>query len=57
MIYSTGYVVFKKLVSLISAVMLLIVGFDERNLPSPDGAEIIGKNTYVLFDYQVSWQG
>ena len=37
--------------------MLMIVGLDERNLPSPDGAEIIGKNTYVLFDYQVTSQG
>lgn len=51
------YVIFKKSVSLIAAIMLLIVGFDERNLPSPEGAEIIAKNTYVLFDYQVSSQG
>ncbi len=57
MIYGSNYVVFKKIISLIAAIMLMIVGFDERNLPSPDGAEIIDKNTYVLFDYQVSSQG
>ena len=57
MIYGKGYVVFKKLLSIISALMLLIVGFDERNLPSPEGAEITAKNTYVLYDYQVSSQG
>lgn len=57
MIYGKNYVIFKKIVSLIAAIMLLIVGLDERNLPSPEGAEIIAKNTYVLFDYQVSSQG
>jgi len=57
MIYGKYYVIFKKIVSLIAAIMLLIVGLDERNLPSPEGAEIIAKNTYVLFDYQVSSQG
>ena len=57
MTLSTIYVIFKKLVFLISAIMLLIVGADEKDLPSPDGAEIIGKNTYVLYDYQLSSQG
>ena len=57
MTFGTIYVIFKKLISLISAIMLLVVGSDEKNLPSPDGAEIIGKNTYVLFDYQISSQG
>ena len=57
MILGTVYVIFKKLVSLISAIMLLVVGADEKNLPLPDGAEITAKNTYVLFDYQVTSQG
>ena len=57
MTFGTIYVIFKKLISLISAIMLLVVGIDERNLPLPDGAQIIAKNTYVLFDYQVSSQG
>lgn len=57
MIFGTVYVIFKRLISLISAIMLLVVGADEKNLPSPDGAEIIAKNTYVLFDYQVTSQG
>ena len=57
MILGTVYVVFKKLISLISAIMLLVVGADEKNLPLPDGAEITAKNTYVLFDYQLTSQG
>lgn len=51
------YVIFKKLICLISAIMLMVVGADEKALPSPDGAEIIAKNTYVLTDYQMSSQG
>lgn len=51
------YVIFKKIVSLISTLMLFIVGADESNLPAPDGAEVIAKNTYVLTDYDVSSQG
>lgn len=57
MTLGTVYVVFKKMISLISAIMLLVVGADEKNLSQPDGAEVIGKNTYVLFDYQVTSQG
>ncbi|MDD7193656.1 MAG: hypothetical protein SPJ42_04935 [Oscillospiraceae bacterium] len=51
------YVVFKRIAALVSAIMLLIVGADEKNLPEPDGAEITAKKTYVLFDYNVSSQG
>ncbi len=57
MTLGTVYVIFKKLISLISAIMLLVVGADEKNLPSPVGAEIIAKSTYVLFDYQLTSQG
>lgn len=57
MIYGAVYVIFKKLICLISAIMLLVVGADEKNLPLPDGAEITAKNTYVLFDYQITSQG
>ena len=57
MILGTVYVVFKKMISLIAVIMLMVVGADEKNLPLPDGAEIIGKNTYVLFDYQLTSQG
>lgn len=55
--FGTVYVIFKKCVALISAVMLMIVGADEKDLPNPDGAEIIAKNTYVLYDYHMSSQG
>ena len=57
MTLGTIYVIFKKLICLISAIMLMIVGADEKDLPSPDRAEVIAKNTYVLTDYQMSSQG
>lgn len=57
MILSTIYVVFKKIICCIAAIMLLVVGAEEKDMPLPEGAEIIGKNTYVLYDYQVSSQG
>ncbi|MBQ7595549.1 MAG: hypothetical protein IJU45_02660 [Clostridia bacterium] len=55
--YGTLYVIFKRCIFLISAVMLLIVSIDERNLPNPEGAEVIGKQRYVLEDYYMSNQG
>lgn len=55
--YGTLYVIFKRCIFLISAVMLLIVSADERNLPDPDGAQIVGKQRYVLEDYYMSNQG
>ncbi len=55
--FGTLYVIFKKIVICISAIMLLVVGADEKNMPLPDGAEIIEKNTYVLYDYHMSSQG
>lgn len=55
--FGTLYVIFKKIICCISAIMLMVVGADEKNLPSPDGAEIIAKNTYVLYDYHMSSQG
>ena len=57
MTLGTIYVIFKKLICLISAIMLMVVGADEKSIPAPDGAEIIAKNTYVLYDYQVSSLG
>lgn len=57
MTLGTIYVIFKKLICLISVIMLTVVGADEKNMPSPDGAEIIAKNTYVLTDYQMASQG
>lgn len=57
MTLGTIYVIFKKLICLISAIMLMVVGADEKDLPLPDGAEVIAKNTYVLTDYQMSSQG
>lgn len=51
------YVFFNKVVSCIAAIMLLIVGADEINMPAPDGAEVVAKNTYVLLDRNVSSQG
>ncbi len=52
-----AYVFFKKLVSLVSAIMLLIVGASEKDLPQPDGAEIIGRYRYVHTDYNITSQG
>lgn len=49
--------VIKALVSVVTAVMLLMVHVNESNLPSPDGAEVISKNTYVLLDEDVTTQG
>lgn len=57
MTLGTIYVIFKKLICLISAIMLTVVGADEKDLPAPDGAEILAKNTYVLVDYQATSQG
>ena len=34
-----------------------MVGGDEKNIPAPEGAEVIGKTTYVLYDYQITSQG
>ena len=57
MTFGTLYVVFKKLICLISAIMLMVVGSEEKDLPAPEGAEITAKNTYVLYDYQLTSQG
>ena len=55
--FSFSYVIFKKFVSLISAIILMVVASDESNIPAPEGVEVIGKNTYVLYDYHASSQG
>lgn len=55
--YGTIYVIFKRCVSLISAIMLLIVAADEKDMPLPDGADIIAKQRYVLEDQYMSNQG
>lgn len=54
--FGTIYVIFKKVISLISAIVLMVVAADEKNLPSPD-AEIVDKYQYVLLDYNMSSQG
>lgn len=55
--FGTIYVIFKKLVTLISAIMLLVVGADEKDTPAPEGAEVVSKTTYVLYDYHMTSQG
>lgn len=57
MTFGTIYVIFKKAITLITAIMLLVVSANEKDLPLPDGAEIMAKNTYVLYDYHMSSQG
>lgn len=57
MIFGTSYVIFKKFMALISAIILMVVAADEKNVPAPDGAQVIAKNTYVLFDYNLTSQG
>ena len=47
----------KKVTALVAAVILMIVGFDEINMPDPDGSEIVGKTRYVLLDAKVTSQG
>ena len=56
-IFGKSYVLFKRCIFLISAIMLLVVRADEKQMPSPDGADVVGKNTYVLYDYFMSNQG
>lgn len=51
------YILFKKIIAIVSAIMLMIVGAGEKNLPEPDAADIINKNVYVLTDAKVSSQG
>lgn len=55
--FGTIYVIFKKLICCIAAIMLSVVAADEKDMMSPEGAEVIAKETYVLYDYQVSSQG
>ena len=55
--YAKSYVFLKRCIAWISAIVLLIVSADERNLPDPDGAVIVGKQRYVLEDYYMSNQG
>lgn len=54
--FGTIYVIFKKLISLISAIVLLVVAADEKDMPAPD-AEIVDRYQYVLYDYHMSSQG
>ncbi len=55
--FGPTYVIFKKAVAIISAIVMMVVASDEKNQPKPDGAEVINKNTYVLYDYYMSSQG
>ena len=55
--FGTIYVIFKKLICCIAAIMLSVVAADEKDMMSPEGAEVIAKNTYVLNDYHMSSQG
>ncbi len=55
--FGISYVFFKRCLALISAIMLLIVSMDERGLPDPTGAQIVGRHRYVLEDYYMSNQG
>lgn len=54
--FGTIYVIFKKVISLISAIVLMVVAADEKDMPAPD-AEIIDRYQYVLLDYNMSSQG
>lgn len=55
--FGLSYVIFKRCLALVSAIMLLIVSIDERDLPDPTGAQIIDRQRYVLEDYYMSNQG
>lgn len=57
MIVGKPYVFFKRCLALIAAVILLVVSMDERDLPDPQGAQVISRHRYVLEDYYMSNQG
>lgn len=56
-IQSTVMSVYKAVTAVISAVIILISGINESNLPNPEGAEVINKTTYALLDAKASSQG
>lgn len=43
--------------SIVTAVILIFVSVDEKNLPAPDGAEIISRKRYTLLEYEATNQG
>lgn len=58
MIFSNTFLsFFRTITSVISAILLLIVGMDEADMAKPDGAEITNKITYTLLDAKVVSQG
>lgn len=58
MILPSGFLsFFRSVTAVISALLVLIVGSNETNVPNPDGAEIISKTTYTLLDADVTTQG
>lgn len=58
MILPSGFLsFFRSLTAVISAILLLVVGPNESNVPNPDGAEITNKFTYTLLDTDVTTQG
>lgn len=54
---STIMSAYKAITALISAIILMITGIGESNLPSPDGAEVCNKISYALLDAKASSQG
>lgn len=58
MILSQSFLsLFRSITAIISAIVLLIVGADESNVPSPEGAEVVNKITYTLLDVDTTTQG
>lgn len=43
--------------SIVTAVILLIVCVDEKDVPKPDGAEIVSQKRYTLLEYEATNQG
>ncbi len=54
---STAYVILRKMLSIISAIMIMIIGSSEKNLPAPTGAEVTNVIRYVLTDKNYNNQG
>ncbi len=55
--YGFLYVLFKRCISILSLIMMLIVGPAEANIPVPDGMEVLDKSYYFFEDRYMSNQG
>lgn len=55
--YGFLYVLFKRCISVLSLIMMLVVGPTEANIPVPDGMTVLDKSYYFFEDRYMSNQG